>query len=162
MSDIPSPGGREREYHQAEMKIVVNNQDRTADMKDRIASGMQAHSRLPPPLETPPELNALALRDAHTEAEYQDTLIRLIRYRDNVDTLPFDIPHRGGWRGRCAVWIKKKLWKLLRYQHDRITCRQNLINSHFSGALEYERDRRRADIERLEAKIAELEKKHSS
>ena len=141
------------------MKIIINNQDRTADMQERIERGMQEHAQRPPPVEVPAELNALALRDAQSHAEYQDTFIRLIRYRDNVDTMPFDIPHRGGWRGKCAVWVKTKLWTLLRYQHDRITFRQNLINSLYSSALEYEREQRRAEAARLEARIAALEKK---
>ena len=111
------------------MKILINNEDYTEDLKSRMDAGMREHSDRPFPVEVPAELNALALREAKTEAEYQETFTRLIRYRDNVDTMPFDIPHRGGWRGKCAVWVKRKLWKLLRYQHDRITFRQNLINS---------------------------------
>ena len=144
------------------MNILINNQDRTAELEPRIRQGMQRHTAAKPPAEVPPEISALALRDARDEGEYQDTLLRLLRYRDNVDTLPFEIPHRGGWRGRMTAAIKRKLWTLLRYQHDRITFRQNLINSLYTSALEYERARREAEIARLEARIEELEKQLKS
>ncbi len=140
------------------MKIVINSKDRTDELKALIDTGIQGHDDEPHPVEVPSEINALALREAQTESEYQEIFTRLMRYRDNVDTMPFDIPHRGGLRGRCSVWLKRKLWTLLRYQHDRITFRQNLVNSLYSSALEYERDQRRSDIERLESRIAELEK----
>lgn len=139
------------------MNITINNQDRTTELKARIEQGMQSHSDRPPPVQVPAELNALALRDARTQSEYQETLTRLIRYRDNVDTMPFDIPNRGGWIGKIAVLFKKVWWKLLRYQHDRITFRQNLINSLYASALEYERDQRRSEVAALETRIKKLE-----
>ncbi len=140
------------------MKILVNNADRTAELEARMREGMRTHTTRKPPAEVPMEISALALREARDEAAYHDTLLRLLRYRDNVDTLPFDIPHRGGWRGKLMVAAKRRLWSLLRYQHDRMTFRQNLINSLYSSALEFERARRKHDIARLEARIAELEK----
>lgn len=141
------------------MKVYINNQDRTAEIKDRIADGIRAHGKRNPPNYVPAELNALDLLNASSQAEYMDILTRLIRYRDNVDTVIFDIPHRGGWRGRCAVWIKKKLWNLLRYQHDQLNFRQNIINSLYTSALEFAWDERRSEIARLEARISALEER---
>ncbi len=140
------------------MKLFVNNRDRTEELKERIAAGLRSHDKSRPPCLVPAELNALELRKANSQTEYLATLTRLIRYRDNVGTTSFDIPHRGGLRGRCSVWIKQRLWNLLRYQHDRITFRQNLINSLYTSALEYEWEERRAEIARLESRIAALEK----
>lgn len=140
------------------MKVFVNNRDRTEKLKERIADGLRSHVKRDPPNYVPAELNALELRKAGSQTEYLAILTRLIRYRDNVDTVPFDIPHRGGLRGQCSVWIKKRLWNLLRYQLDRITFRQNLINSLYTSALEYEWEERRAEIACLESRIAALEK----
>ena len=140
------------------MKIFIDNQDRTEEIKARIESARRAGGDLPRPEEFPPATPSLALRLARSESEYQDILIRLIRSHDQLDTGDFPIPRRRGRRGRYGAWLKKKLWKLLRYQHDRIAYRQNLVNSMLSGALEYERDRHRAEIARLEARIRELER----
>lgn len=144
------------------MKILINNSDRTAEMETRIRNGSHAHAGRRGPDEIAQDISALRLADAASETEYQQTLLRLIRYRDNVDTLPFDIPHRGGIRGRVMVAVKQALWKLLRYQHDRMTFRQNLINTLYTSAIEYEQDRREQEIKRLEARIAELEKRKPS
>lgn len=139
------------------MNITINSEDRTTELKTRIEKGMQAHAKRPPPIHVPAEVNALTLREARTETEYQEILTRLIRRRDIVNTLPFDFPNFGGWTGKANVLFKKALWKLLRHQHDRIAFQQNQINSLYSSALEYERDQRRADVAALEARIKALE-----
>lgn len=139
------------------MKIWINDENHTERIRPLIREGMQHRADHAPPVEVPGDVNALTLRDASSESEYLETFLRLMRYRDNVDTMPFEIPHRGGWRGRLTAWIKRHLWRLLRYQHDRITFRQNLINSLYTHALEYQRDRHRDDIHRLEERIKKLE-----
>ena len=85
-------------------------------------------------------------------------MIRLLRYRDGVDTLPFHIPGRPGLCGRLIVQVKKGLWKILRYQHDRIAFRQNLINTMLASALEFEIAQRRKETDDLMRRVAELEK----
>ncbi len=54
--------------------------------------------------------------------------------------------------------MKRCLWKLLRYQHDRIVFRQNLINGLFTQALESELLLRRRETAELRARLAALEK----
>ncbi len=141
------------------MKILINNEDRTGELEPRIRDALQTRNTHKGPDEIAPEIAALSLREAGSEADYQERLIRLIRYRNNVDTLPFDIPNRGGLRGRCMVLVKRVLWKLLRYQHNHIIFRQNLINALYSSTLEFEREQRLAEITRLEARIKELEQR---
>lgn len=141
------------------MKILINNKDRTGELEPRIREALQTRNTRMGPDEIAPEIGALSLREAASEADYQERLIRLLRYRDNVDTLPFDIPHRGGVRGRCLATLKSFLWKLLRYQHDRMSFRQNLINSLYTSAIEFEREQRMSEIARLEARIEAMEKK---
>jgi len=72
----------------------------------------------------------------------------LLRYRDAFDTYDFDIPRKPGPVGSVMARVKKALWKLLRYQHDRIAFRQNLINSLFTNAVEFEMaERKRTDAD---------------
>lgn len=143
------------------MKLTVNNEDRSDEFTARIDEAIRQRGDHAAPMEMPADINALALRETRTETEYQSILIRMIRCRDNVDSMPFTIPHRGGWRGRCAAWVKGKLWHLLRYQHDRITFRQNLINSLYAGAMEFERSLHGKEIAALKARLQALEEQRS-
>ena len=86
-------------------------------------------------------------------------LLRLLRYRDNVDTLPFEIPRKRGWVGALTAQLKRALWKVLRYQHDRVTSRQNLINHLYTNALECEHRQRAQEIRELQRRLAALEQK---
>jgi len=143
------------------MKISFSGQDRTRDLGQalrRRAAAMEhgpAGRRLAP---LPPEISALALALAQSDAEYLDNLIRLIRYRDGVNTLDFEIPRKPGLAGLIITRLKEFLWKLLRYQHDRIAFRQNLINTQLTSALEFEHARRQAETDDLKRRLAELEK----
>ncbi|MDO9542752.1 MAG: hypothetical protein Q7J98_10580, partial [Kiritimatiellia bacterium] len=100
------------------------------------------------PLKISAEIGALALHKASSDADYLNHFVRLLRYRDAFDTYDFDIPRRPGPFGAIMAGIKNILWKLLRYQHDRIAFRQNLINGLFTNAVEFEMtERKRTDDE---------------
>ena len=148
------------------MKISIAGHDCTQDLgpalrrqAEIMARGDDHHQ----PARIAANIGALALARTKSDADYLDHLIRLIRYRDAVDTLDFDIPRKPGVVGLGMARFKAFLWKLLRYQHDRITFRQNLINGLYSSALEYEvalRQKTVADLDqrlqRLEARLAPL------
>jgi hypothetical protein len=143
------------------MKLSIAGQDKTNDLGQALRQQAEAMERGPDsrklaPL--PPEISALALARAQSEAEYMDHLIRLIRYRDAVDTLDFDIPRKPGLAGLIMTQFKAFLWKLLRYQHDRIVFRQNLINTQLTSALEFEFTQRQKETADLKRRVAELEK----
>ncbi|MDD5679075.1 MAG: hypothetical protein PHW60_13970 [Kiritimatiellae bacterium] len=143
------------------MKLSVAGQDRTYDLgRDlhRQAEAMErtAASRKLAPF--PPEISALALARAPSEAEYLDRLIGLIGCRDAIDTLDFAIPRKPGVAGLFMARLKAFLWKLLRYQHDRIAFRQNLINTQLTSALAFEIAQRRKETVDLKRRVAELEK----
>lgn len=143
------------------MKIVVAGQDRTRELEPELRRTVEAMARLAPrrqPARVPAEISALALMRAASDAEYLNQLIRLIRCRDAVDTLDFYIPRRPGLTGLCLARLKAFLWKLLRYQHDRIAFRQNLINTLLSSALEFESVARQKEMADLRRRVAELEK----
>lgn len=152
------------------MKILIAGQDRTQDLGAAIRNAAAGLKKLkgraaPPRVST--EIGALALHQSTSDTEYYEHFIRLLRYRDAFDTCDFDIPRRRGLFGALMGGIKKFLWKLLRYQHDRIAFRQNLINSLFTNAFECEAvERKRGDgelqgrLEKLEAKLNNLIAEH--
>jgi hypothetical protein len=141
------------------MKLVVNGQDRAADLGAELAAAARQRPAGPKPGQIPEAISALHLRSAASEADYFADFLRLLRYRDNVDTLPFEIPHKPGWAGRLTAKFKAVLWRLLRYQHDRITDRQNLINHLYSSALEFQQRQHAQEIRDLQSRISDLEQR---
>lgn len=140
------------------MKIVVAGQDRTAEWGPALAEDAKRRARDPRCAFLDWSVNALSLRDAHDEADYLDRLIRLARAKNHVDTLEFDIPRRRGLPGAILALFKKALWKLLRYQHDRMTFRQNLVNSNLMDLIEFQR----AELRRLSDRLTEAERRPRS
>ena len=143
------------------MKLSVAGQDRTHDLGRELRRQAEvmargATSRKLAPF--PPEISARALARAQSEAEYLDQLIGLIRCRNAVDTLDFSIPRKPGVAGLFMARLKALLWKLLRYQHDQIAFRQNLINTQLTSALEFEFTQRQKETADLKRRVAELEK----
>ena len=141
------------------MKLILNGQDRSADLGAALAAAARQRPAGQKPYAIAEAINALRLQGTANEAGYADELLRLLRYRDNVDTLPFDVPHKRSRMGALTAKFKGMLWKLLRYQHDRITGRQNLINHLYSSALECEHRQRAQEIRDLQRRLAALEQK---
>ena len=81
----------------------------------------------------------------------------MLRKRHGVRTTAYYVPRGPGWRGRIAVALKTVLWKLLRYQHDRLTLQQNLINELEINAVEFQRDRVNQELADLKRRVADLE-----
>ena len=141
------------------MKLIVAGQDRTADLGAAVRADAARRPMGPKPGTLPESISALRLRQSASEADYLAELLRLLRYRDNVDTLPLDIPRRPGLAGALAAKIKAVLWKVLRYQHNRITGRQNMINNLYTSALEFEHRARQREIQELRRRLEALEQK---
>ncbi|MBI3986938.1 MAG: hypothetical protein HY343_08470 [Lentisphaerae bacterium] len=140
------------------MKIQVAGKDCGAELGALIRE--RAAGRDPEAVaDIPGDINVLRLARARTETDYLTELIRLTRYRDGVNTLDFDIPRKPGLMGLFMAGLRAFLWKLLRYQHDRIAFRQNLINYQFSSVLEFEATWFRREAEAMKSAVAELEKK---
>lgn len=142
------------------MKLIVAGQDRTADVGARLqedAARLRQGTGRKAPSWIPPDVQTHGLLHTPSQAAYLRELIRLLRYRDGVDTLDFVIPARPGFKGRLLGYLKRFLWKLLRYQHDRIAFRQNSINGYFASALEYENADREASLAALQHRVAALE-----
>lgn len=134
------------------MKIIVAGRDCTSDLgveiQRRAANLKKRKGRAAPP-RISQEIGALTLAKANSNSDYLNHFIRLLRYRDAFDTYDFDIPRKPGLFGLLLARLKVVLWKLLRYQHDRIAFRQNLINGLFTNAIEFEM----AEMERMHADL---------
>lgn len=113
------------------------------------------HGLRPPVLST--EIGALTLGQAASETDFNERFIRLLKYRDNVDSSPFLMPRKPGLAGAVMARLRIFLWQLLRFLVDRIAFRQNHINGQLTRALEFEHEERRRETEALKKRLAELE-----
>ncbi len=143
------------------MKLTIAGRDRTDELapvlrrQAEVMARGKARCRLD---KLPDEISALALSRTKSAEDYLSELIRLLRYRDGVDTRLLHVPVRPGRCGRLFGRVKLGLWKLLRYQHERMAIRQNLINAQLTSALEFEILQRRQETEDLKRRLAKLEK----
>jgi hypothetical protein len=136
------------------MKILVGGKDRSQELGPALSEDARIRGEDPRCLFLDWSVNALSLADARDESDYLERLTRLVRYKNHVDTRIFDIPRKPGIRGSILAAFKQFLWKLLRYQHDRVTFRQNLVNSNVMALIEFQRE----EIRKLEARVADLER----
>ncbi len=139
------------------MKVTVSGQDRSGDVgQAAVAAGarLRAAGGIG---ELSPEHSALRLGEAQDGDDYVRRFIELLRLRHGVRTADYYVPRGPGLRGKLAVALKTVLWKLLRYQHDRVTIQQNLINELEINALEFQRDRLNRELADLKRRVADLE-----
>ncbi len=143
----------------SETKILVAGRDRTADLGPALAAEAKAHAadRMYNPL--PAELQAVSLRGCRSEAEFESRYFTLVRRKHHSSTADFIIQRRPGWKGAVLARLKRVLWKLLLYQHDRMSFLQNMINTSLLSALDFDRQELRREVARLEGRLAELERK---
>lgn len=137
------------------MKIIISGQDRTAELEPDIreqAARCRAH---PESVHLPKELSALSLWGARDEDDFTGRYVRLAQIKQHTDTLRFHIPRKPGPLGAAMAAFRRFLWKLLRYQHDRMAFRQNIINTQFATSLELQQD----ETEALRARIVALEQR---
>lgn len=142
------------------MKILIAGQDHTlslgAEIRQNAADLKKLTGRAAPP-KISSEIGALALHKARSDTEYLSHYLQLLRYRDAFDTYDFDIPRKAGFCGAIMAGFKKFLWKLLRYQHDRIAFRQNLINGLFTNAIEFEMEERQHKDQEICMRLERIE-----
>lgn len=141
------------------MKLLVAGKDRSADLGPALAAEAAEREKDPRCLFLDWRVNALSLRDCKNERDFAARFLELVRYKFHVDTRIFDIPRKPGLAGRVMGLFKGFLWKLLRYQHDRMAFRQNLINSNQTSALEFARAVALKEIAQLKDRVAALEKR---
>jgi hypothetical protein len=142
------------------MKLRIAGRDESATLGRQIEA---AAAQRPDPAGLGPLLDreAPVLTDGWRgdAATFADRHIALMQVRQAVDTGEFAASTRAGMLGVAMGWVRRFLWKLLRYQHDWVTFRQSAINEQLLHALVLERQAR-ADRDRdLERRLAALEAK---
>ena len=140
------------------MKLTVAGRDRSGDLGAAIA---EEAGRLKASVAVgtlSPEHSALRLKQAANLEEYITSYMELLRIRHGVQTTDYYIPRRAGIRGKVSSTVKKYLWKLLRYQYERIMFQQNLINELEINSAEFQRDRIKEELAELRHRIASLER----
>jgi hypothetical protein len=137
------------------VKIIISGKDRTAELEPAIREQADRSRRHPEAVELPDHLSAMSLWGARDEDEFTSRYVRLSRVKQHTDTLRFHIPRKPGPGGAIMGLVRAFFWKLLRYQHDRMAFRQNIINTQFATALELQQD----ETESLRARLVALEKR---
>jgi len=136
------------------MKIVVGGEDRSDVVGGMVAKGVDQLRRHPDAPEVSPSTHsALALRTATTTSAYLHCLIELIRKRAELRTIPARIPHGQGLVTTIKARIRWLMWRVLRYQHDRMAFQQNVINTQMTSALEFVVEEQSREIAELHARL---------
>ena len=140
------------------MHLTVAGKDRGSDLGQEIAAAaaqLQASGTI---CALSPEHSALVLKASTDRADYLRRYVALLRLRHGVRTADYYVARRPGWTGQMAAAVKTLLWKLLRYQHDRIAFQQNAVNELAIDALEFQRDELERDLADVKRRLAALER----
>ncbi len=133
-------------------QILIGGRDQTADFAVPMAAAVQAMEQRKDSVFLPPHMSALRLREARSGAELVSLYADILRYRHHIDPSALDLPPPRNLRQRAMNLIRRLLWKVLRYQHERMFFRQNLVNSHLTGLL----DLQARELQALRVELAEL------
>ena len=142
------------------MKLFVAGKDRTADLGPEIAAEAARLKASGSIAALSPQHSALVLKESLDRDDFLRRFIDLLRLRHGVRTADYYIPRGPGLRGQVAVAVKAFLWKLLRYQHDRMAFQQNLVNELAIDALEFQHHLGR-ELAELDHRVARLEQDRS-
>lgn len=137
------------------MKIIIADRDRTEEWGPALRAEADRRMADPVHVALPPALQAQSLRQAGREAVFLDQWTDLVRRKCHVDTLKFDIARSPGTVGGLLQRARQVLWRVLRYQHDRVISRQNQVNSYLLAAVEFQNE----EIRRLRAQVETLERR---
>ena len=140
------------------MNLSVAGKDRSGDLGRAVAADAARLQAAGDVGALSPEHSALVLKTATDRADYLRRYLGLLRLRHGVRTADYYIPRGPGWRGRLAVALKTVLWKLFRYQHDRIAFQQNAVNELAIDALEFQREELERDLADVKRRLAALER----
>ena len=140
------------------MNLSVAGKDRSGDLGRAVAADAARLQASGDVGALSPEHSALVLKAAADRADYLRRYVDLLRQRHGVRTADFYVPRRPGWVGWVAGSVKTLLWKLLRYQHDRIAFQQNAVNELAIDAREFQREELERDLADLKRRMAALER----
>lgn len=136
------------------MNITVAGKDQNGDLGPQIAAEATRLKSSHSIGLLAPDHTALRLKTSASIDDYVIKFVDLLRIRHGIRTADYYIPRGPNLRGKVAAALKTFLWKLLRYQHDRIAFQQSTANELAINALEFQEGR----IEELERRLAYIEK----
>jgi hypothetical protein len=137
------------------MYLNIAGKDRSADVGATLARQAARHQGALSPWS--PRDSALSLKESRNAADYLERFCRLMRLRYSLSTESFPIPARPGTAGTLLVKVKGVLWKLLRYQHDRMAFQQNSINELVISSIDFQQANAQRKLDNLEQRIRALE-----
>lgn len=140
------------------MKVFLRTDEPDSALAEELeaaASAMRASERAPKAY--PRKMSAASLGDAQNDQEYLDTLLDLVWQRAEVNPTPTMPPHEGGFLRTTLARLRYLFWRVFRYPFDALTSQQNLINGQLAAAIEFMRAADREEIEKLRARVEELE-----
>jgi hypothetical protein len=135
------------ESTKGDRRVMVAGEDRTAELPGVVVPVAAAVRPL-----------ALELAEARSEEEYLSLLIGQLRTQGAIRVERFETPRQAGLMGRLMTPVRRLLWKLLRHQHEAMAFQQNAVNAQVAAGLEFIREEYRKRLDRLEARMAALEK----
>ena len=140
------------------MRVHLANRDRTADIGRQVTdAAVEMAARKDAPEYLPLPHSAVLLASSENGSVYLDRLVSLLMAKTGASTSDFYIPRRPGFVGVVQARFKALLWRLLRYQHERIALQQNMINFQLAASIEFIREEQRRKIREIEDRIAALE-----
>jgi hypothetical protein len=141
------------------MRVYVGGDERTDGLGREVeAAGraLRAHPDAVPQVEE--FHSALILREAQNTSDYVQKLLDLLVLKSGGSTSDFYIQRRPGLIGALSAKFKQILWKLLRYQHERLLSQQNAVNTQLTVALQFMHEEHKREIQSLRGRIDELER----
>lgn len=139
------------------VKIQVAGTDRSEALSAEVAAEARAlamRDDAPEFLKYP--FSAVFLNTSKSGAEYLDRMLSLLTDKTGVSNEPFYVPRKPGLVGNLSAAFKRVLWKLFRYQHDRVAFQQNMINLQLTAAIEFMHAERKKEVAALKREIAAL------
>jgi hypothetical protein len=139
-------------------RVRVAGRDGTEDLGAELArdaAGRMLACGRPP---RPRHLSALSLAASADEGAFLDGFIGQVRSKDQVDVGTFETVPKPGLKGKIFHAARMLMWRVLRYQHERLFARQNTINAYLAEAIAFEREQARREIDALESRLATVEK----
>ena len=137
------------------MRLIIAGKDRSSDIGADLVRRSTRHAGPLSPWS--PQDSALSLKDSSDASDYTERFWKLMRLRWAVSTDAFPIPARPGLWGGMLRQIKAVLWKVFRYQHDRIAFQQNTINELVVNSVGLQQSDFRRKIIELEKKLERME-----
>ncbi len=80
-------------------------------------------------------ITKLEIKDAKSEEDFLKYYFKTMQRSYELDIGDFEIPSKGGFFGRPAVWAKRILWKLLKFYTYRMFTQQREFNFQVLNTL---------------------------